>query len=100
MAFRTVQLPADAGLSRLLRGGLPRTHFHRHFGAMANAASPGHAKRTVQVPVSLVPVIADGLVKLLRQARADADPAAGALAAFAAREFGVREEAAPPAVPQ
>jgi hypothetical protein len=89
--FKTVHLPADAGLARLLRTAGRGTAAHRHFGALATAASPGHAQRAVELPVSLVPVIADGLRGLLARARAAADPAAGALAAFLAGEFGVTE---------
>ena len=87
--FKTVHLPADAGLARLLRTAARGKPIHRHFGGLATAASPGHAHRAVQLPVSLVPVIADELRGVLARARAAGDPAAETLAAFLAREFGV-----------
>jgi hypothetical protein len=84
---KDVHLPADAGLSRLLRTGSAGKQTGRHFGAMSNAAHPKHSQRLAQIPASLAPVVADDLARMLARARQVGDPAADALAAFLAREF-------------
>lgn len=92
---KVVHLPPDAGLAALLRGPAPEgSSWHltcRHFGAMANAADPRDRQQAVDLPATLVPVVADDLARLLARAREQADPAADALAAFLARAFGRTE---------
>lgn len=91
--FKTVHLPADAALSRLLRSAPDGRPGDSHLGQLATAASPRHSLRAARIPVAGVPVVADRLRELLARARAGGDPAAGALAGFLAGEFGWREPA-------
>jgi hypothetical protein len=98
MSFKVVQVPADAGLARLLRGapvpGSSHHVTHRHLGVLANAADPKDQMQTAHFPASLAGAVADDLGRILARAREQADPAADVLAAFLAREFGRTEATA------
>jgi hypothetical protein len=99
--FHTVgHLPLDEELSRLLYEAAKGTAVYLNIGAMAAKASPRNSRRggAVQFPAGMVNIVTDVLREALQRARAAADPAADALAAFLAREFGISEETAP-AVP-
>lgn len=87
--WASVQLPADAGVQRLLTGTGTR-HEHR-FSEMSSHADPGRtAQRAVTFPAEERGALAEELAALLRRAREAGDPAADALAAFAV-QLGVRE---------
>ena len=86
-----VRVPEDADLARLLHGAGGK--HERHLGAMAAAARPGGG---INGAVTFPAGIAGDLGELLRNARAEGHPGAGALAHVAAA-FGVREPEPEPA---
>lgn len=104
--MRHVSVPLDEGLSRLLRkaahGGQLR-FVMVNLAAMADASFPGRltglggsARNEVgtgNVPMEPdhMPEIAEALTEALRNARADGDPSADALAGLLQRSFGVNE---------
>lgn len=92
-----VSLPQDAGLARLLRSGTGTAlapSGRKHLGELASAAELPAAAGARTVHLGSGPkavIVADELRALLARARADADPAADALAAFLAGQFGITE---------
>jgi hypothetical protein len=96
MSFKSVTVPVDAGLTRLLREAANRARgpaARRNLGELAATAerNPREGARTAQLQAPAVPVVADDLGRMLASAREAADPAADVLAAFLAREFGRSE---------
>lgn len=94
MTATFILVPADAGLQRLLRAGMPRYGKLGPFiGALANAAgTDGYPQRNVELSPDIARETGFALAALLRQARQDGDPAAGALAGFLAAQFGAAED--------
>lgn len=100
-----ITVPVDDGLARLLREGAHASRAlsptgHKMLRELASTAErrPAEGARSVQMTRPMMGVAADELAALLARARQDGDPAADALAAFAASEFGVSEPAPPGAV--
>ena len=99
----TVTLPVDTGLARLLRAGTHASRVmspagHKVLLELASAAEqpPAAGARAVRIKSGTAGVAAGELSAILARARAESDPAADALAAFLAGQFGVTEtESAP-----
>lgn len=95
MPLKTVHMPPDEGLSRLLRlrwpGLKPSYRLGAILGDMSNAAHPRDQRQHVDIAPTMVPVVADALAELLEHAREIGDPAAEVLAGVLGREFGRAE---------